>query len=351
MPIYPKYWEITKQTVKKFLADNPVSFSAGIAFYTIFSLPAMLLIAIWVAASIYDDALVRQSLLEQISALFGEDSAETVRTVLAASRELGGYTIWAKIVGLGTLVLSATTVFVSLQEALNHIWNAQPDPKRKGLINFVTHRLLSFAMVVSLGFVLLVSLVIDTAIVLLINVVKAYFSGAAAVVMAGINLIVSLLIISVVMALIYKLLPDVKIRWKDVWTGAVVTAFLFMIGKYLIGLYIGNSDVASAYGAAGSLVLLLVWVYYSSSILLLGAEFTYVHATYGKPAATNGDRGGNGGKVRKKRIPRKRKLEFGHFERPRESRESKKENKMFLAWLAGGARNNLSQNSPPAPGQ
>ncbi|HEX5055596.1 MAG TPA: YihY/virulence factor BrkB family protein [Gammaproteobacteria bacterium] len=307
MRLYRKYWNLGKETVKKFLADNPVSFSAGIAFYTIFSLPAMLLISIWIAASIYDDALVRQSLLEQIQSLFGKDSAEAVRTILKASGDIG-YTMWAKIVGIGTLLLSATTVFVSLQEALNHIWNAKPNPARHGMINFVTHRLLSFAMVVSLGFILLVSLVIDTAIVLFINLIKGYFSEATAYIVAGINFAVSLLIVSVVMALIYKLLPDVKIKWKDVWVGAVVTALLFMIGKYLIGLYIGNSDIASAYGGAGSLVLLLVWVYYSSSILLLGAEFTYVHANYGRPPGEK-----TAGGARKKRIPRKRKLEFGNL--------------------------------------
>jgi membrane protein len=330
MPVYPKYWDITKQTVKKFLADNPVSFSAGIAFYTLFSLPAMLLICIWIAASIYDDALVRQNLLEQIGALFGADSARTVEGILAATGGTGR-TVWARIVGIGTLVFSATVVFVSLQEALNHIWNAQPDPERRGIINFIMHRLLSFDMVVSLGFILLVSLVIDTAIVLFINFIKVYFSEGMAYIVAGINFVVSLLIISVVMALLFKLLPDVKIKWRNVWIGAIVTALLFILGKYLIGLYIGNSTIASAYGAAGSLVLLLLWVYYSSIILLLGAEFTYVHAQYGKsppPSKT----AGNG---RKKKAARKRKLEFGSFEP--EARQ-RKENKMFLAWFAQSAR-------------
>lgn len=319
MPIYPKYWDITKQTVKKFLADNPVSFSAGIAFYTIFSLPAMLLISIWIAASIYDDALVRQGLIEQVQSLFGKDSAETVRTILSASTETAK-SVWAKIIGIGTLILSATTVFVSLQEALNNIWGAKSDREKSGIINFITHRLLSFAMVVSLGFILLVSLVIDTAIVMLINMIKAYFSEAAAYVVAGINFVVSLAIISVVMALIYKLLPDVKIKWKDVWTGAVVTALLFVIGKYLIGLYIGNSDVATSYGAAGSLVLLLVWVYYSSTILLLGAEFTYVHAQYGKPSAKNGAASGG-----RKKKAKKRPSEFGRFELSTKRRQENKD--------------------------
>jgi membrane protein len=300
---YRKYRDISKETVRKFLADNPVSFSAGIAFYTIFSLPAMLFICMWIAATLYDDALVRQGLIEQIKSLFGEDSAETVRTILSVSGE-SRHTLWAKVVGIGTLILSATTVFVSLQEALNNIWGAKPE-RGRGVINFITHRLISFAMVISLGFLLLVSLVIDTAIVLFINVIKAYFSGAAAYVVAGINFVVSLAIVSVVIALIYKLLPDVKIRWKDVWIGAVVTALLFVIGKYLIGLYIGNSSIGSAYGAAGSLVLLLVWVYYSSSILLLGAEFTYVHAQYGKPSNGTGEG---------KKKAKKRRSEFGRVE-------------------------------------
>lgn len=343
MRIYPKYWEITKQTVKKFLADNPVSFSAGIAFYTLFSLPAMLLISIWIAASIYDDATVRKELLEQVRSLFGKESAETVRTILAATGETGR-TLWARVVGIGTLVLSATTVFVSLQAALNNIWNAKPEQGHSGVISFIMHRLLSFAMVVSLGFILLVSLVIDTAIVLVLSFINDYFSEGMAYIAAGINFIVSLLIITVMMALIFKLLPDVKIRWRNVWIGAVVTALLFMVGKYLIGLYIGNSNVASAYGAAGSLVLLLVWVYYSATILLLGAEFTYVHAQYGKaPPPAQSDKGGNnGGKARKKRVAKKRKLEFGSFDPARERKESK----MFREWQTRSARNILARNHP-----
>lgn len=339
MRIYPKYWEITKQTVKKFLADNPVSFSAGIAFYTLFSLPAMLLISIWIAASIYDDAVVRKELLEQVRLLFGKESAETVRSILAATGETGR-TLWAKIVGIGTLVFSATVVFVSLQEALNHIWNAKPEQGHSGVISFIMHRLLSFAMVVSLGFILLVSLVIDTAIVLFISFIRGYFSEGMAYIVTSINSAISLLIISVVMALIFKLLPDVKIKWRNVWIGAIVTALLFIIGKYMIGLYIGNSNVASAYGAAGSLVLLLLWVYYSSIILLLGAEFTYVHAQYEKAPPAQG--GNNGGKVRKKRVAKKRKLEFGNFDPARE----RKENRMFREWRARSYRNILARNHP-----
>jgi membrane protein len=253
MPLFRKYWDISKQTVKKFLADNPVSFSAGIAFYTIFSLPAILLISIWIAASIYDDAMVRQALIEQVHSLFGEDSAEAVQTVLGASNDIG-YTLWARLVGIGTLVFSASTAFLSLQEALNHIWNAKPNPARHGVINFITHRMLSFAMVVSLGFILLVSLVIDTAIVLFINLIRGYFSEDMAYIVAGINFVISLLIVSVVMALIYKLLPDVKIKWKDVWVGAVVTAFLFMVGKQLGCLRLRRRRLA---GVAAGMGLLL----------------------------------------------------------------------------------------------
>ncbi|HEY3488473.1 MAG TPA: YihY/virulence factor BrkB family protein [Gammaproteobacteria bacterium] len=282
-----KYWDILTQTVKKFLADDPVSYSAGIAFYTIFSLPPILLISIWIAASIYDDAMVREALLEQIGALFGTESADTVSKIIAAGDETAR-TTWAKIVGIGTLIFSASTVFASLQDALNNIWGVQAKPGY-GIRNYVIHRLLSFAMVVSFGFVLLVSLVIDAAILLFINFIEAYFSTAAAFVLASINFLVSLFIIAGVLALIFKLLPDVKIKWKYVRTGALVTALLFVVGKYLIGLYLGNSSVATSYGAAGSLVLLLIWVYYSSCILLFGAEFTYVHAQYGKPVAKEGE--------------------------------------------------------------
>ncbi|UII20052.1 YihY/virulence factor BrkB family protein [Fulvivirga ligni] len=270
------YWKVIKHTVKEFIADDPMSYSSSIAFYTIFSLPAILIITVSIAGSAYEDQVVRTNLINEISNLFGQSSAETIDKIMANANGLGDSLI-AKIVGIGTLIFSATTVFVSLQNGLNCVWGIKPKPE-KGIIKFIVNRLLSLAMIISIGFLLLVSLVVDTLIVVFNNILTELFSGATYYIISGVNIIFSLAVITLVFAMIFKVLPDAKIEWRDVWVGAFVTTLLFTLGKYLIGFYLGNSSVSTAYGAAGSLVLLLVWVYYSSVILLFGAEFTYVYS-------------------------------------------------------------------------
>ncbi|MEX2336659.1 MAG: YihY/virulence factor BrkB family protein [Fulvivirga sp.] len=271
-----KYWGILKQTVVEFIEDDPMGYSASIAFYTIFSLPAILIIVVTIAGSAYEDQVVQGGLLEQIESLIGHESAAEVNKILANASDTGT-TIMAKIVGIGTLIFSATTVFMSLQAGLNKIWGLRPKPE-KGFIKFVVNRLLSLAMIISIGFLLLVSLLADTLLAAFKNLISQILSEAAFYVATVFNLAFSLFVITIVFALIFKVLPDAKIRWKTVWVGAFVTTLLFVTGKYLIGFYLGNSSIGSAYGAAGSLVLLLIWVYYSSVIVLFGAEFTYVYS-------------------------------------------------------------------------
>lgn len=271
-----KAWHILKRTGIEFFEDDPMSYSASIAFYTIFSLPAILIITVTIAGSAYEQQAVQGGMLEQIESLTGKESADEIRKILSNANETASGTV-ARIIGIATLVFSATTVFVSLQNGLNKIWGIRPKPER-GLIKFLINRLLSLAMVISIGFLLLVSLVVDTLIVVFRDLISGYLSGIAYELVAVANVAFSLFIITLIFAFIFKVLPDARIRWRDVWIGAFVTTLLFMLGKYLIGFYLGTSSVGSAYGAAGSLVLLLIWVYYSSVIVLFGAEFTFVYS-------------------------------------------------------------------------
>lgn len=270
------YWKVLKDTVKEFVDNDPMSYSSSIAFYTIFSMPAILIIVVSIAGSAYEDDTVRNTLLAQIERLFGEESSDAVQKVMGNANALGN-NLLAKIIGIGTLLFSATTVFVSLQNGVNKIWKIKPKPK-KGLIQFLIARVLSLAMVMSIGFLMLVSLIIDTLIAIFNNHMNVIFSEATYYIVAGINLVISLGIVTLVFAMIFKVLPDAKIKWKDVWVGAFFTTVLFTLGKYFIGFYLGNSSLSNAYGAAGSLVLLLIWVYFSSTIMLFGAQFTFVYS-------------------------------------------------------------------------
>jgi len=269
-------FELLKETVKKFADDDPLNYAASIAFYTIFSLPAILIISIVIAGSFYEDQEVKQTIISQIQQVFGSSSADQILNIMENANQSSSSTL-AKILGIATLLFSGTTVFVSMQNGINSIWGIKPKPKR-GYIKFIIDRILSFAMVISIGFLLLVSLLVDALLSIFKDVISDLLSGAAFYVITLSNLIFSLGVVTVIFAMIFKVLPDAKIKWKDVWRGAFVTTVLFVGGKFLIGLYLSTSTLANAYGAAGSLVLLLVWVYYSSIILLFGAEFTHVYS-------------------------------------------------------------------------
>ena len=253
-----------------------MSYASSIAFYTIFSMPAILIIALSVGSAFYEKNVVQDELINQVERLIGTESSKEIEQILA-NATLDSTSAFAKLFGIATLIFSATTVFISLQTSLNKIWGIKPKPKR-GIIKFLLNRLLSLAMVASIGFVLLVSLVIDAALVIFQGVLSRVLAGITLYVLNIVNIMISLAFITLIFGLIYKVLPDAKIRWKDVWVGAVVTTALFTIGKFLIGFYLGNSSFNSAYGAAGSLVIILVWVYYSTVIFLFGAELTSVYS-------------------------------------------------------------------------
>ena len=269
-------WDVLKQTVLNFFQDDSFSYASSIAFYTIFSLPAILIISLSVGATVYERDVVQEELINQVGRLIGKESAADVEQILV-NAALDSTGTFAKIVGIATLIFSATTVFISLQTSLNKIWGIKPKPER-GIVKYVIDRLLSLAMVISIGFLLLVSLVIDTALVVIQNSLSEILAGWTLYLVTALNIAVSLALITLIFAIMFKVLPDAKIKWKDVWIGSLVTTAFFALGKYLIGFYLGNSSLNSAYGAAGSLVIILIWVYYSTVIFLFGAELTSVYA-------------------------------------------------------------------------
>ncbi len=269
-------WAISKKAAVNFFKGDSFSYASSIAFSTIFSLPSILIIALSIGATVYEKDIVQTELLNQIGALIGKESTLEIEKIIQnAAFDMSSFL--ARAIGLVALLFSATTVFMSLQSSLNSMWGIRSKPQRSWL-KFIINRLLSFAMVISFGFVLLVSLLLDTILVIFQNIVTRFFDGITTYIIQGVNLTISFVIITCIFALMFKVLPDARIRWRDVWVGASLTALLFTVGKYLIGFYVGNSPINSAYGAAGSLVVILIWVYYSTVIFLFGAELTSIYA-------------------------------------------------------------------------
>jgi membrane protein len=269
-------WTILKKTASSFVDDDSFSSASSIAFSTIFSLPAILIIALTVATAFYERNVVQEELIRQIGHMVGQQSAKEIEDIIVHAA-LDSTSTFAKIIGALTLAVSATAIFLSLQTSLNKIWGIKPKPQR-GWVKFIVNRLISLAMVISLGFVLLVSLLLDAVLVVFQDIVARYLKDVTLYLVNGINLVISLGFVMFIFGMIFKVLPDARIRWRDVWVGSLVTTILFTGGKYLIGIYLGNSSLNSTYGAAGSLVIILVWVYYSTLIVLFGAELTSVYA-------------------------------------------------------------------------
>jgi membrane protein len=248
---------------------------AALAYYTIFAVAPLFLIALSMAGFCFGEEAARRELFGQVYGLVGRTGGEAIQTLVAAANQPRAG-LWATGGALVTLGIGATAVFVELKDALNTIWGVQPKPGR-GSRAFIKDRLLSFAMVLGVGFLLLVSLVLDAALAAL----GSFTSGllpAQRLLLGYLNFAMSLGVITLLFAMIFKVLPDVKIAWKDAWVGGFVTALLFNLGKFLIGYYLGRSSMVSIYGAAGSFIILLMWVYYSAQILFFGAEFTRLHA-------------------------------------------------------------------------
>jgi membrane protein len=277
-------WHFLKTTINEWVEAEPFQLAAALSYYTLFSLAPLLLIAIGVAGFVFGREAAQNQIVETLQGMIGQDSANTVQEMIQASNEKPKTGMISTIIGFVALLFGAGGVVGQLQTSLNKIWEVTPKPGQ-GMWGFIRQRFFSFAMVLSIGFLLLVSLVV-TAVLSSFTGMLSSLLGDATFVAHAVDILVSFGFVTLLFALIYKYVPDVEIEWRDVWVGAALTAILFTVGKYLIGLYIGTSGVSSTFGAAGSLITILVWVYYSSLIFFLGAEFTRVYATqYGSGVA------------------------------------------------------------------
>jgi membrane protein len=269
-------WRLAKKAAVSWQNDYAPSMGAALAYYTIFSAAPLLLIVVSVAGLVFGAEAARGEIFAQLRGMLGEEGAVAIQGLLeSVSKPKEG--LVATLVGVVVLLVGATTVFAELQDALDRIWRAPVRERSSGLWSLLRARLLSFGMIMGIGFVLMVSLVVSAALSALGHWWAPLF-GAWEVTLQVVNLLVSFALVTLIFAMIYKVMPRVKVEWRDVWVGAAVTSLLFSVGKSLIGLYIGKSGITSGFGAAGSLAVVLVWVYYSAQIFLLGAEFTWVYA-------------------------------------------------------------------------
>ncbi len=270
-----RWGRIVIGTAKSWNEDGAFKHSAAVSFYTLFSLAPITIIALGIAGFFFGQEAATKQFSEQINQLIGKASAEMIQSAVASSQPQNKG--WAStIFGIGLLIVGATTVFGQLQDSLNSIWDVKAKPSRSGWIVLLITRLISFAMVLTIGFLLLMSLLLTTALSALVGIVNGRFAVPPQLLQIA-DLVIALGVITVLFAMIFKIMPDVHLRWREVWLGAFVTALLFSLGRLLIALYLSRSTVASVYGAAGSLVALLVWVYYSCAILFFGAEFIRVY--------------------------------------------------------------------------
>ncbi|WP_071885409.1 YihY/virulence factor BrkB family protein [Rufibacter tibetensis] len=269
-------WGIIIEVWLDFLDNNSFQKGAALAYYTIFALPPILIIMINTAGAVFGREAVRGRVYEQLRELVGGKGASDIQDMVENINQSSDFT-FATVVGVFTFLVGATGVFVSLQESLNQIWGVKPKPRNEYL-KLLWDRLLSFAMIMAIVFLLLVSLLVHTVLVAITSFLADRVDPSLLQLTQITNFVVSTGVVMFLFALIYKFLPDAKIKWRDVWVGALVTSLLFSLGKSLIGIYLGNSDFAGIYGAAGSVIVVLTWVFYTSQIIFLGAQFTLVYA-------------------------------------------------------------------------
>lgn len=275
MPNHGGIFQLLKHSLKDFMDDECPRMAAALAYYTVFSLPPLLILIIVVVGAVWDPQTIERALQGQFAQVIGPEAADGIRAMTENADRPGGGGPMPAILGMAALIFGATGAFMQLQVALNRAWEVEPDPEHGGLKNFLLKRVFSFGMILGVAFMLLVSLVVSAALSAFGDSVDSslpsWLSGTA---LQTINLGLSFAVITVLFAAMYKVVPDAKIAWRDVWIGAVATALLFVAGKFGIGLYLGQSDPGQAFGAASSLAVLLIWIYYSGLILLFGAEFT-----------------------------------------------------------------------------
>lgn len=275
-PTAKQWWQLAKQAVTSWSDDYAPSMGAALSYYSVFSMAPLLLIVISVAGLVFGEEAARGELFGQLAGLMGVEAAKTMESLLVSVNK-PAQGIVSTLIGIGVLLIGATTVFGELQNALDRIWRAPARPDESGLWTLLHTRLLSFGMVLGIAFLLMISLVLGA----VVSALGKWWGDALLgweVLAQVINVVLGFALTTGVFAMIYKIMPRVQVRWYDVWIGAAVTALLFTLGRFLIGLYIGKSGVASSFGAAGSLIVIFVWVYYSAQVFLMGAEFTWLFA-------------------------------------------------------------------------
>jgi membrane protein len=267
---------LLKQTASEWMEDDAPSLGAALAYYTVFSLAPLMTIAIAIAGFFFGKEAAQGQIFDELRVLLGEEGGKAVEEMVQSASAQPTAGVVATIISVIILLFGASGVFGQLQASLNKMWGVKPKPGR-GVLGMIQDRLLSFGFTLVVGFLLLVSLLLTAGIALVADWLGGLMPGSETLAQI-LNLVLSLAMITLLFAMIFKFLPDAKIAWRDVWIGAFLTAVLFTIGKFALGIYLGKSGVASSYGAAGSLIVLLLWVYYSSQILFFGAEFTQVYA-------------------------------------------------------------------------
>lgn len=279
-------WQVLKDASKGFIEDKVPKLSASLAYYTVFSMGPLLIMIIFISGIFWGREAIEGSIYTQMNGFVGEDAAKQIQEIVK-NASLSDKGTFAAIIGAIFLLIGATGVFGEIQDSINGIWGLKPKPKG-GFMKLIKTRLLSFGIIGSLGFLLLVSLAVTAVVEGLNRRLQTIFPDVAVVIFYIINILLTLGVVTLLFAVIFKVLPDAKLKWKDVWAGSIATAILFMIGKFAISFYISKSEVGSTYGTAGSLVVILLWIYYSSMILYFGAEFTKVYVVkYGAPIQPN----------------------------------------------------------------
>jgi membrane protein len=280
------FLKIAGTATKRWWAKDPFMQSAVIAYYAIFSIPGLLIMVISVSSLFFKEDIITGNLISQISSIMGAETGRQIKDMIVSITSAEKSVI-AAIIGIITVLFGATGVFVELQKALNVIWEVKAKP-RKAIFTMIRTRLFSFGLILSIGFLLLISLTITTVIAIMGNWVMTHLPNILLIIFYVLNIIISFGVVMILFALLFKILPDAKIQWKHIWLGSVITAILFVLGKTAIGFYLSKTNPGSLYGAAGSLVLILLWVSYSSMIFFYGAEFTRAYADHytGKVPAT-----------------------------------------------------------------
>ena len=272
-----KILKMLKTAFIKWWDRDPFREGAIIAYYAIFSLPGLLVLVLVLAGYFFGEEAISGQLNQQISGAIGTDSAETVQTMIKSSMQ-NQDSLWASILGIITIIMGATAVFAQFQKSINNIWEVEPSTEKSGIWLFLKSRLFSFGLIITIAFLLLISLVLSSMLSALSTWIANSLSESLLVIFVVIDAVVSIGMVTVLFAMMFRILPDAKIKWRSVWIGAFITAVLFAIGKYALGLYFGKADPASGYGAAGTIILILLWANYSSMIVFYGAEFTKVYS-------------------------------------------------------------------------